>query len=210
MAARIVVLAGVNGAGKSSVAGAAILDHGGAFYNPDATAREFRDSNPALTVEQANAAAWELGRRGLEQALANGEFFALETTLGARTIPAMLRAGARQGAEVHVLYVGLASPEQHLRRVANRVAAGGHDIPEEKIRERFDTSRQHLIGLLPFLASLRVYDNSREANPNDGKTPTPMLLLHMTGGQVVSHAPLSRIPSWAKPILAAALGLAGP
>src|SRR5947208_69692 len=78
MSARIIVLAGVNGAGKNSVAGAAILRAGGEFYNPDSAARELLDSNPSLTVEQANGQAWELGRRGLERALAQGEFFAFE------------------------------------------------------------------------------------------------------------------------------------
>jgi predicted ABC-type ATPase len=203
--ARIVVLAGVNGAGKTSIAGEAILGAEGEFYNPDAAARELRGSNPALTLEQANAQAWELGRRGLERALAKGEFFAFETTLGASTIPTMLLAGARQGAQIHVLYVGLASPELHLRRVASRVAAGGHDIPEQKIRERYTTSRKNLIRLMPRLASLRVYDNSAEADPKRGRAPAPTLLLHMVAGKIRDHAPIARIPLWAKPILAFAL-----
>lgn len=205
MPARVVVLGGVNGAGKTSVAGEAIVGTGGEFYNPDAVARELQGSNPSLTIEQANAQAWELGRRGLERTLANGEFFAFETTLGASTIPTMLLAGARQGAEVHVLYVGLASLELHLRRVASRVAAGGHDIPEQKIRERYTSSRENLIRLMPHLASLRVYDNSAEADPKQGRAPAPTLLLHMAAGKVLDHAPIERIPLWAKPILAVAL-----
>ena len=205
MPARIVVLAGVNGAGKSSVAGAAILRAGGEFYNPDSAARELLDSNPSLTVEQANGQAWELGRRGLERALAQGEFFAFETTLGAHTIPALLLAGARRGAEIHVSYIGLATPELHLRRVASRVAAGGHDIPEPKIRERYTTSRENLIRLMPHLASLRVYDNSAEVDPKRKRAPAPMLLLQVSAGKVLYHAPLARIPFWAKPILGVAL-----
>jgi predicted ABC-type ATPase len=205
MPALVVVLAGVNGAGKTSVAGEAIVGTGGEFHNPDAVARELQGGNPSLTIEQANAQARELGRRGLERALANGEFFAFETTLGASTIPAMLLAGARQGAAVHVLYVGLASLELHLRRVASRVAAGGHDIPEQKIRERYTASRENLIRLMPHLASLRVYDNSAEADPKQGRTPAPTLLLRMVAGKILNHAPIERIPLWAKPILAVAL-----
>lgn len=205
MPARVVVIAGVNGAGKSSVAGEAILGTGGVFYNPDAAARELRGSNPLLTIEQANAQAWELGRRGLERALAKGEFFAFESTLGANTIPAMLLAGARQGAEIHILYIGLASPELHLRRVASRVAAGGHDIAEQKIRERYTTSRENLIRLMPHLASLRVYDNSAEADPKRGRAPALTLLLHRVAGKVLDYAPIEQIPLWAKPILAVAL-----
>jgi hypothetical protein len=117
----------------------------------------------------------------------------------------MLIGGARQGAEIHVLYVGLVSPELHLRRVASRVAAGGHDIPEQKIRERYTTSRQNLIRIMPHLASLRVYDNSAEADPKLGRAPAPALLLYMVAGKMRDHAPPARIPLWAKPILAFAL-----
>lgn len=205
MSARIVVLAGVNGAGKSSVAGEAIRRRGGEFFNPDITARTLLDSNPGMTSEQANAQAWEFGRRGLERALAQGEFFAFETTLGGNTIADMLRNGAKQNAEIHMSFVGLASPELHIQRVKSRVAAGGHDIPEQKIRERYQTSRENLIRLMPHLASLRVYDNSAEADPKRGRRTAPILLLHMDGGKLVKHAPLEQIPAWAKPLLAVAL-----
>ena len=205
MPARIVVLAGVNGAGKSSVTGTAILQGGGAFYNPDAAARALLEHSADLTQEQANAQAWALGRNGLQRALARNEFFAFETTLGARTIPALLIAGAEQGAEIHVSFVGLSTPELHVARVKSRVAAGGHDIPEAKIRERYTSSRENLIRLLPHLASLQVYDNSAECDLKSGETPRPTLLLHLSGGRLVQHAPLDRIPDWAKPVLGAAL-----
>ncbi|CAN5246753.1 hypothetical protein BH24PSE2_BH24PSE2_20570 [soil metagenome] len=205
MQARIVVLAGVNGAGKSSVAGEAIREAGGEFFNPDVAARSLLDGHPGMSIEQANAQAWELGRQGLERAFVRGEFFAFETTLGGNTIPGMLRKGAGKGAAIHVSYVGLATAELHIQRVRSRVAAGGHDIPEKKIRERYRTSRAKLITLMPVLASLRVYDNSVEADPDTGARPKPVLLLRMTRGKVVEHAPLETIPAWAKPLLAAAL-----
>ncbi len=205
MSACIVVLAGVNGAGKSSIAGAAILEAGGEFYNPDLMAAELLAANPFLKRDQANVHAWELGRAGLERALKLGNFFAFETTLGARTITAMLLAGAETGAHIHVSYVGLASVELHLRRVASRVAAGGHDIPETTIRARYASSRENLIRLMPYLASLHVYDNSMEADPKRGLKPVPLLLLHTEARRVVRRAPLMRIPEWAKAILAAAL-----
>ncbi|MBU1360273.1 MAG: zeta toxin family protein [Gammaproteobacteria bacterium] len=205
MPASIFVLAGVNGAGKSSVGGAALLRNNAVYFNPDLAARELMDANPGIAQEQANARAWELGRKGLERALAGGLNFAFETTLGARTIPAMLIAGARHGAQVHLWYAGLSSPELHIQRVKARVASGGHDIPERKIRERYTASRANLIQLLPHLASLRVYDNSVEADPKAGGRPEPVLLLHMEAGRVVSHIALAHVPQWAKPILAAAL-----
>jgi predicted ABC-type ATPase len=69
---------------------------------------------------------------------------------------------------VRVWYVGLSSPELHIARVRARVAKGGHDIPEPRIRERYDASRLNLIRLLPRLSELWVYDNSVEADPDAG------------------------------------------
>lgn len=205
MPARIFVLAGVNGAGKSSVGGAALLQKKVAYFNPDLAARVLLDANPGLTAEAANAQAWEIGRQGLERALSEELNFAFETTLGARTISQMLIDGSRQGALVHLWYAGLSSPELHLQRVHARVAAGGHDIPEAKIRERYETSRANLIRLLPWLASLRLYDNSAEGDPRAGHKPLPKLLLHMEGGRIAFRISLDQVPNWAKPIMAVAL-----
>jgi predicted ABC-type ATPase len=203
--ARLFVLAGVNGAGKSSLGGAALQASGAEFFNPDIAAARLREQQPVLSVEQANGLAWTLGRRALEKALADELTYAFETTLGGSSIAKLLLDGARRGAEVHVWFAGLATPELHLRRIAARVAAGGHDIPEAKVRERFDASRSNLVKLMPHLASLRLYDNSVEADPRAGKRPRPVLLLHMQAGRVVTHAPLRNVPAWAKPLLAAAL-----
>lgn len=205
MPARLFVLAGVNGAGKSSIGGAALQASGAEFFNPDIAAARLREQQPGLSAEQANGLAWTLGRHGLERALAEGLTYAFETTLGGASIAKLLLEGARAGAQVHVWFAGLATPELHLRRIAARVAAGGHDIPEAKVRERFDASRSNLVRLMPHLASLRVYDNSFEADPRAGRRPQPVLLLQMQAGRVVAHAPLRSVPAWAKPLLAAAL-----
>jgi predicted ABC-type ATPase len=205
MPAAIFVVAGVNGAGKSSIGGAIFQHRNLPYFNPDLAARDLLRENPSLGLEVANGHAWEMGRRGLERALREGANFAFETTLGANTITDMLVAGARAGAQVHVWYAGLDSPALHLQRVRARVAAGGHDIPEHKIRERFTSSRMNLVRLLPHLASLRLYDNTVEADPKAGQPPRPVLLLHLRAGRVVLQVPLDHVPSWAKPIFAAAL-----
>ena len=205
MPAQIFVLAGVNGAGKSSIGGAALLQREVAYFNPDLAARALLDANPGLQQETANAQAWEFGRRALERALREGLNFAFETTLGAHTIAGMLLAGALAGAQINVWYAGLSSPQLHLQRVKSRALAGGHDIPEHKIRERYVSSRANLIKLLPHLASLRVYDNSADNDPKTGHRPEPVLLLHMQSGRIASHIALEQVPQWAKPILASAL-----
>ena len=201
----IYVLAGTNGAGKSSIAGAMFLHAGAAYFNPDDAARLIRARTPGLTREQANGAAWREGVRLLERAIAQRRVFAFETTLGGNTITALLERALSAGLEVRIWYIGLSSPELHLARVRARVARGGHDIPESRIRARYDSGRLNLIRLLPRLTELRVYDNTAEADPQAGVAPEPQPILHARRGKVVWSCPLAETPEWAKPILAAAL-----
>jgi predicted ABC-type ATPase len=108
-----------------------------------------------------------------------------------------------------IWFCGLSSPELHIARVEARVVAGGHPIPEEKIRERYSQAQMNLIKLMPHVAYIKVYDNSVEAAA-DGTVPDPILVLEMGNGRVISPAPddleaLHRAPEWTKPILEAAL-----
>lgn len=208
-AGRIYVLAGVNGAGKSSIGGAVFRSFGADYYNPDEAARALRGAHPGLAQTDANSEAWHRGRRLLERAIAERLDFAFETTLGGNTIVGLLAKAAAQGAAIHMWYVGLATPELHIARVRSRVRRGGHDIPESDIRRRFERSRLNLIHLLPQLAALRVFDNSTDADPAAGKTPAPVLVLHTRRGRILNPQDLSRTPEWAKPLVAAALRIEG-
>jgi predicted ABC-type ATPase len=204
----IYVLAGTNGAGKSSIAGAMFRRTGADYFNPDEAARRIRAANPDMAQNEANAAAWLQGKRLLERAVSERLDFAIETTLGGSTIRGLLEAAIAAGFEVRMWYAGLASVEQHLERVRARVKKGGHDIPEEDIRRRYDAGRLNLIALLPGLTALRLYDNSAEADPDAGHAPAPRLILHTQRGKIVESCELSETPEWAKPIVAAAYRLA--
>jgi predicted ABC-type ATPase len=204
---QIRVLAGVNGAGKSSIVGATIRDNGGEYYNPDEASREIMAANPGLGQTEANSVAWEQGRKLLERAIDQGLDFTFETTLGGNTIPRMLAEAAKRGVEVDIFYVGLASAEAHIERVRQRVSAGGHDIPEADIRRRYLHSLINLVILLPVLTELRLYDNSATADPATGKAPQLVLVLHTDRGRIVGPSDLTSTPDWAKPIAAAALKL---
>lgn len=199
-AATIWVLAGTNGAGKSSVGGAALLDAGMEFYNPDQVTRDIMKAYPERSLAQANAEAWQRGTDLLRAAIAAPHNFAFETTLGGSTITTLLAGAIKKGLAVQMWYCALASPELHIQRVQARVKRGGHDIPEEKIRERYDASRRNLIKLVPHLTSLRLYDNSEEAQG----APQPRLIMATENGQAVT-LDAANVPAWAKPIVAAAL-----
>lgn len=201
----LLVLAGVNGAGKSSVGGYLLQREGLTWFNPDAFARELiADSN--YSQEEANAIAWGEGLRRLNEALENGRSHAFETTLGGRTLTARILAAAETH-DVAIWFCGLAGPEAHIERVRQRVAQGGHAIPEAKIRERYPAALQNLIRLMPSLAYLRVYDNSADAAVGDG-IPDPVLVLEVEGSRVlypVTLVALAGTPDWAKPLVEAAL-----
>jgi predicted ABC-type ATPase len=202
------VLAGTNGAGKSSIAGAMFRRAGADYFNPDEATARILAANPGISTTSANSAAWLQGKRLLERAIAERLDFALETTLGGQTITALLQQALALGIEVRMWFVGLSSPELHLARVQSRVARGGHDIPEAKIRERYDRSRINLIDLMPRLTELRVFDNSVDADPRAGRRPEPVLILHLVRGTVRWMVDLADTPQWARPVLAAALKLA--
>ena len=205
----LLVLAGVNGAGKSSIGGHLLRRAGLAWFNPDACTRALVSAG--LPLEQANLRAWQHGVALVRQAVAQGHSHAFETTLGGTTI-ARLLAGASRTHDLLVWYCGLASAEQHIARVAARVAASGHDIPTTRIRERWAKAPLNLIELMPHLAELKVYDNSLEAAPGT-PVPDPTLVLHCRSRAVVHPATareLDRTPGWARPIVRAARALQGP
>src|SRR5437868_1681788 len=175
------------------------------FFNPDQAAADLAGSNPTLSPDELNSLAWQQGKRLLERAIAERSEFAFETTLGGNTISSLLEKAAAAGLAVRVWYVGLSSPELHIARVRARVARGGHDMPEDKIRERYSRSVLNLIRLMPGLTELMVYDNSEEADPDTGAEPMPLLVLHFKRGKLLKTCDPVAIPQWAKPIMMTAL-----
>lgn len=191
--------------------GAMLWQQGVEYFDPDRAAQRILSANlssgnPSISHLEANSAAWHEGRRLLERAITERLDFAFETTLGGKTIPSLLDRALSEGIEVRIWYVGLDGVEQHIARVRSRVALGGHDIPEERIRERYIQSRINLIRLLPRLTELLLYDNSEEGDPRTA-TPEPRLILRFVRGKVRETCELIRVPEWAKSVLAAALKL---
>ena len=105
-AACLFVLAGCNGAGKRSIGGAALLESGSTFYNPDEAARRIAKRNAGLdpppTQAEINAAAWSEGRALLERAIAGRLDFAFETTLGGQASTGLIDKAADEGNAVRV------------------------------------------------------------------------------------------------------------
>lgn len=208
--ARITALAGTNGAGKTSIAGQALRQAGGVYFNPDEATLQILAANPGLTEDAANALAWQENVQRLRAAIADNCDYTFETALGGKTVTGLLLAAADVGHELMIWYCGLDSPERHLARVAARVAAGGHDIPEAMVRTRYEASRANLVRLMPHVTLLRVYDNSAEAEPAANHRPAPELVLEVKGGALrypKFAVELAKTPLWAKPLVARAFQL---
>lgn len=197
----ITVIAGVNGAGKSSLAGSHLRRLGGDYFNPDEIARSLMAHEPGLTSPQANARAWTMGYELLARAIDEGRDYTFETTLGGHSICQLLHDAIDRGEAVRIFFIGLASPELHIARVAARVARGGHAIPADTIRRRWLGAVHNMIGLIPRCAAVRVFDNSAE---DDGDGPRPVCLFSLVGDRFDSP-PLDPMPDWAKPLAGAAM-----
>ena len=203
----IYVLAGVNGAGKSTVGGYLLERVGLGWFNPDQFAAALV-ANHQYEQSAANAIAWQEGMRRLADAVASRHNFAFETTLGGTTVAAKL-CSASATHDLLVWFCGLSSPELHLARVRARVAAGGHDIAEALIRQRYPAAIANLIALMPYIAHLQVFDNSAQAQPGQA-IANPILVAEMDAGKLIwptDIASLKRTPDWAKPLAEAALVL---
>lgn len=161
--------------------------------------------DPALFLDEADARAWRSDQLLLHRAIEQRLEFAFETTLGGRTITGLLLKAANLGIPVHVFYVGLDSADRHVARVRARVRKGGHDIPEQRIRKRYDASRANLVTLVPHLTELKVFDNSAEGDPATGQRPEPKLIVHLRRGTIVDCCALGDVPEWGKAIVLAAL-----
>lgn len=197
----ISVIAGINGAGKSSIAGARIRSAGGDYFNPDEVARSLMDADRTLSLTEANAQAWKMGFEQLSRAIEEELDYTFETTLGGNSICQLLHEAIDKGREVRIFFCGLASPELHIKRVAARVARGGHDIPEAKIRERWTGAIHNMLGLIPRCAAVRVFDNSE---PSDRGGPQPVCLFSLVGNSFDSF-PVESMPEWVKPLASAAI-----
>lgn len=160
----VIVIAGPNGAGKSTTAPSLLRDalQVSEFVNADAIAA-------GLSAFRPESVAIPAGRAMLErmQHLAESEAnFAFETTLASRGFAPWLARLKRRGYHVHVLFLWLESADLAVDRVAARVRVGGHDVPEETVRRRYERGLRNFFRLyLPLVGSWQMFDNSRAGRP---------------------------------------------
>jgi predicted ABC-type ATPase len=132
------LIAGPNGVGKTTYARRYLRAVAGTerFVNLDEIARGFSPLTPTPDAETAAAAARAVLARCAET-IAARRSFALETTLAGRTHLRTLERAKAAGFATTLLFCILPDVEIALARIAARVAAGGHAVPEADARRRF-------------------------------------------------------------------------
>jgi len=157
MTPTLCIIGGCNGAGKTTLA-RELLPRMGImrFLNADEIARGLSPLDP-------NLSAFKAGRILLEEAQAlmkAGNSFAIESTLSGKTYVAMLRKAKAAGYRVVLHYILISSASQAVDRVALRVTLGGHHVPEDDVRRRFERSRAHFLeDYLPLADEWGLWDN---------------------------------------------------
>ena len=155
-------MAGPNGSGKSTLYGQTDIEGFGRsvwIINPDLLTARLR-SQEGLAPEIANGEALNRIWAWLTASIAAHQTVGVETVLSTDKYRALVTAAKARGFEFRLLYVTLRKAAQNVDRVRLRVASGGHDVPEDKIRDRRRRSFEQLPWFLDQADQALLYDNS--------------------------------------------------
>lgn len=159
MSKNLYIISGCNGAGKTTASYTVLPEvlHCKEFVNADEIARGLSPFNPESVAIEAG----RLMLQRIEDLLDKDESFSIETTLATKSYINLVRRAQVKGYTVRLLFFWLNSPELALQRIAERVAKGGHNIPEPIVRRRYVAGICNLFRLfMSEVDSWEIYDNS--------------------------------------------------
>ena len=182
------VLAGGNGAGKSTFYVQFLRPRNMVFVNADHIARQL---NPDDTVGASYAAA-RLAANIRKQLLSDKESFCFETVFSHSSKVDFLARAKAAGYEVILVFIHLDHVALNKARVLQRVSEGGHDVPKQKIASRLPRTLKHIKTAIPLCDRIELLDNSSYAQP----------LQHVAtslNGETTLH--MNPLPEWAAKLL---------
>ena len=159
MEKRLYIIAGCNGAGKTTASFTILPDilECREFVNADEIAK-------GLSPFQPEKVAFEAGRimlHRIDELISAGETFAFETTLATKSYRTTIREAKEKGFYVTLLFFWLNVVDLAVERVKTRVREGGHNIPEDVIRRRYRNGIKNLFEIyLPIVDEATIFDNS--------------------------------------------------
>jgi predicted ABC-type ATPase len=179
----LIVLAGPNGAGKSTFFEAFLSNKGLPFINADVLASE-------LNLDALDAA--EIAQRFRVNLVERNESFITETVfsdpVGAKL--SFFEQAEENGYEVTLIYIGISNVQLSRARVEKRKQAGGHDVPSDKLKGRFQRSLNNVKLATTRLSRVIVFDNSRSDKPFE-------IVAEFEDGKV-KKKPTGSVPTWAR------------
>jgi predicted ABC-type ATPase len=161
---KIIVIAGCNGAGKSTIAPHLLRD---AFELKDfVNADTIAQGLSAFAPESVSMEAGRLMLKRLKDLAEQRKSFSFETTLATRFYANWIADLKAKGFEFHLIFMWLENPELAFNRVQNRVELGGHNIPQEVIYRRYFKGLRNFFKLYkPIANGWVIYDNSDFGSP---------------------------------------------
>lgn len=153
---KLTIIGGVNGVGKSSIYGVLNgmskngTDDLGVVIDTDKITGRFGGDKLKGGKEAV---------RLINECLENGESFAWETTLSGQKVLKTILAAREKGYKITLHYITVSSADECLSRIQNRVRKGGHDIPKEDVKRRFDKRFDDLLKILPYCDNAIFWDN---------------------------------------------------
>lgn len=157
--ARMYIISGCNGAGKTTATYTILPDmlNLDEYVNADEIAERLSPENPAKEALRASRLMMER----VNELIAKNEDFGIETTLATRSFAKTVVDAQNRGYMVIIVFFWLKSPELALKRVALRVAAGGHGIDRETIFRRYAQGIENLRNIyIPLCNYWLIMDNS--------------------------------------------------
>ncbi len=145
----VIVFAGPNGSGKSTIT--RLSKTVGVYINAD----DIKKANLCTDLEAAQKA--EMLR---EQAILERKDFTFETVMSTDRNLKLLRKAKEKGYFIRCIYVLTSNSDINVARVMIREQQGGHGVPEEKIRTRYDRALKLIPELVSICDILHIYDNS--------------------------------------------------
>jgi predicted ABC-type ATPase len=147
----IVVFAGPNGSGKSTFT--ELLKPPMDYINADEIKKNLKCSD----LEAA-----QIAEKQREDHVASMQEFCFETVLSTNRNLKLLQKAKEKGYFIRCYYILTADPMINVFRVKSRVEAGGHDVPENKIIDRYDRALELVKDLVNVCDICHIYDNSEE------------------------------------------------
>ena len=157
------IIAGCNGAGKTTASYTVLPEmlNCKEFVNADSIAAGLSPFNPASVAIEAG----RLMLLRIHELMKLGVDFAFETTLSTRSYVSLVKTAQNAGYKVTLLFIWLDSPMTASQRVADRVAEGGHNIPEDVIKRRYYRGIFNLINLYIPICDRWMVVNNKDVVP---------------------------------------------